>query len=70
MTFVVSCVPIDLSPFASDILEKCVCHLSSQHLETRKDTQELILAICKQCSDASAASKAFSQLSAALKSTL
>ena len=70
VTVVISAVPIDLSPFACDILEKCVCYLSSQCPETREATQELVCALSKQCSDASAVTKAFHLVQAALKSKL
>lgn len=71
VTFVVSSVPIDLSSYAGEILEKCVSQLSSsqQRAETRQDTQDLVCALCKQCSDNSSAIGLFSQLSLALKST-
>ena len=63
-----SYVPIDLSMCVGEMMEKCVSHLSSQRPETRQDTRELVEALCVQCSDTSAAAKAFSILTTALKS--
>lgn len=68
MGLVVSSVPIDLSQYAKDILEKCAPLLSSQNPATRLDAQTLLHSLAQQCSDTSAVLPALHRLSETLKS--
>ncbi len=64
---VVSSVPIDLSQHAQPLLERCLPHLSSQNPDTRRDTLDLVCALARQCSDASAVLQVLPLLTATLK---
>lgn len=66
----IAAVPIDMSTYSEAILEKAMPYLSSPQPQTREDTQSLVSALAKQCSDASSAKTAINQLSAAFKSKL
>ena len=67
---VISHVPIDLSQYAEEVLKNCVPLLSSQDPDTRQDARDLVLALAKQCSDASIVLELLLLLAAALKSKL
>ena len=51
--FVISSIPIDLSPYAEELCKNAVPLLFySQHSETRHAAQSLLSALAKQCSGA------------------
>ena len=66
--FVISSVPIDLSPYAEELCKNAVPLLYSQHSETRHAAQSLLSALAKQCSDAASVKTCSNLLLTALKS--
>ena len=68
LTLVVSSVPIDLSQYMLDVVKMVAPYVSSQNPETRRDAQNLLVALFKQSSDPAAAKAACEILATALKS--